>query len=104
MDLRITQTGFTQRRGGHAGVAKSGYNERSICIILSHGGSGMKRTFKPGEAAPVSGLYELIGPRGGHTGKERTVAKGEVLPPPPKPGMEYKIAERARNKSGHNSR
>jgi hypothetical protein len=27
----------------------------------------MKRNFKPGEEAPVSGLYELIGPRGGHT-------------------------------------
>ena len=66
------------------------------------GGDGMKRNFKPGEEAPVSGLYELIGPRGGHTGKERTVARGEVLPPTPKAGMEYCIAERARNKSGHN--
>ncbi len=61
----------------------------------------MKRNLKPGEEAPVSGLYELIGPRGGHTGKERTVARGEVLPPP-KAGMEYRIAERARNKSGYN--
>jgi hypothetical protein len=60
------------------------------------------RKFKPGETAPVSGLYELIGPRGGRTGKERTVVRGEVLPPPPKPGMEYCISERAKNKSGHN--
>jgi hypothetical protein len=62
----------------------------------------MSMDLKPGEKAPVSGLYELIGPRGGHTGKERTVARGEVLPPTPEPGMEYRIAERARNKSGHN--
>ncbi len=62
----------------------------------------MKRNLKPGEEAPVSGLYELIGPRGGQTGKERTVVRGEVLPPTPKAGMEYRIAERARNKSGHN--
>lgn len=64
----------------------------------------MAKKLKPGETAPVSGLYELLGPRGGHTGKERTVVKGEVLPPPPKPGMTYRIAERAHNTSGHNKR
>lgn len=62
----------------------------------------MTKKLKPGDAAPVSGLYELIGPRGGHTGKERTAVKGDVLPPTPKPGMQYKISERAHNKSGHN--
>lgn len=62
----------------------------------------MKKQFKPGEEAPVSGLYELIGPRGGHTGEERTAVKGEALPPTPKPGMRYEIAERAHNKSGRN--
>jgi len=62
----------------------------------------MKKNFKPGEVAPVSGFYELIGPRGGHTGKERTVVKGEVLPPTPKSGMEYEISERVHNKSGRN--
>jgi hypothetical protein len=62
----------------------------------------MKRQFKPGDVAPVSGLYELIGPRGGDTGKERTAVKGDTLPPTPKPGMTYKISERAHNKSGHN--
>jgi hypothetical protein len=62
----------------------------------------MKKQFKPGETAPVSALYEILGPRGGHTGKERTVVKGEVLPPTPEPGMEYRISERAHNKSGHN--
>jgi hypothetical protein len=62
----------------------------------------MRRNLKPGEEAPASGLYELIGPRGGRTGKQRTVARGEVLRPTPKAGMEYRIAEHAHNKSGHN--
>jgi hypothetical protein len=62
----------------------------------------MKKQFKPGETAPVSAFYELIGRRGGHTGKERTVARGEALPPTPSPGMRYEISERVRNKSGHN--
>jgi hypothetical protein len=62
----------------------------------------MTKKLKPGEEAPVSGLYELIGPRGGRTGKERTVTQGEVLPPPPKSGMTYRIAVRAKNESGHN--
>lgn len=60
----------------------------------------MARTLKPGEAAPVSAQYELIGPRGGRTGKERTVSKGETLPPTPSPGMSYTIADRTKNKSG----
>ena len=55
---------------------------------------------KPGETAPASGLYEIIGPRGGQTGKERTVAKGETLPPTPRAGEKYRIATRTRNKSG----
>jgi hypothetical protein len=62
----------------------------------------MTKQLKPGEAAPVSGFYELIGPRGGHTGTERTVVKGEVLPPTPKAGMRYEISERVHNKSGRN--
>lgn len=62
----------------------------------------MKKQFNAGAEAPVSGLYELIGPRGGRTGKERTVIRGEALPPTPKPGMHYEISERARNKSGRN--
>jgi hypothetical protein len=64
----------------------------------------MAKKLSPGETAPASGLYELIGPRGGHTGKERTVVKGEALPPTPKSGMTYSISARAHNKSGHKKR
>jgi 3,4-dihydroxy-2-butanone 4-phosphate synthase len=62
----------------------------------------MAKQYNPGQVAPVSALYEVIGPRGGHTGKEVTVAKGKELPPTPKPGMAYEISERAHNASGHN--
>jgi hypothetical protein len=45
--------------------------------------------YKPGQKAPTSGQYPIIGPRGGDTGKERTVTKGEPFPPPPKAGQTY---------------
>ena len=60
----------------------------------------MSRVYKPGEQAPASGQYEIVGPQGGGTGKERTVVRGEPLPPTPKPGQGYKISDRTRNDSG----
>jgi len=60
----------------------------------------MGRELKPGTRAPASGQYEIMGPRGGHTGKERTATKGETLPPTPGPGQSYRIADRTKNKSG----
>jgi hypothetical protein len=60
----------------------------------------MAKTYKPGQAAPRSGQYGIMGPRGGDTGKERTVTRGEPLPPTPKPGKEYKLVDPTKNKSG----
>lgn len=60
----------------------------------------MTKKIKPGERAPVSGQYEIVGPRGGHTGKERTVVKGEPMPPTPGAGQSYEISDRTKNKSG----
>lgn len=54
----------------------------------------------PGSKAPASGQYGIVGPRGGDTGKERTVVKGEPLPPTPRPGQGYVINDRTKNKSG----
>jgi len=48
---------------------------------------------RPGESAPRSGQYEQIGPRGGRTGSERTVTRGEPMPPTPKPGMTYQLVD-----------
>ena len=56
--------------------------------------------YKPGEKAPVSGQYGVIGPRGGDLHKEVTVVKGEPLPPTQKPGQTYVINDRTNNKSG----
>lgn len=60
----------------------------------------MAKTLKPGKTAPRSGQYEIVGPRGGETGKERTVVKGEPLPPTPGKGQTYKLVDPTRNKSG----
>lgn len=49
--------------------------------------------FKPGEKAPRSGQYEIVGPRGGKTGQERTVTQGEPLPPTPQPGQKYILVD-----------
>lgn len=57
----------------------------------------MSKNLKPGQTAPRSGQYEMVGPRGGDTGKERTVTRGEPLPPTTKPGMSYKLVDPTKN-------
>ena len=49
----------------------------------------MADKFKPGQPAPKSGQYEIIGPRGDKTGIERTVVKGEPFPPTLQKGQSY---------------
>jgi hypothetical protein len=56
--------------------------------------------YKPGQPAPVSGEYEIRGPRGGDTGKERTAIQGKPLPPTPQPGQTYAIHRPAHNGAG----
>ncbi|MDR7856068.1 YjzC family protein [Tissierella sp.] len=55
---------------------------------------------KPGQKVPASGQYEVVGPRGGKTGKEVTSVKGESLPPTQKPGQKYNLVDPTKNKSG----
>jgi hypothetical protein len=55
------------------------------------------RDLKPGQEAPVSGQYEIVGPRGGK-GPERTVTRGEPLPPTPAAGSRYKLVDRTRTR------
>lgn len=52
-----------------------------------------KQEYKSGEICPTSGQYEIVGPRGGGTGKERTVTKGEPFPPAPKRGQKYRLVD-----------
>lgn len=49
----------------------------------------MPERHKPGQIAKQSGQYPLVGPRGGKTGAEVTVVRGEPFPPTPKPGMSF---------------
>ena len=48
---------------------------------------------RPGEKARKSGQYEITGPRGGGTGIERTVTKGEPMPPSLEPGQRYRLVD-----------
>lgn len=52
-----------------------------------------KNGLRPGESAPRSGQYVQVGPRGGVTRAERTVTRGEPLPPTPKPRMTYRLVD-----------
>ncbi|MGF7170825.1 hypothetical protein FHS91_002513 [Sphingobium xanthum] len=60
----------------------------------------MSKTYKPGQTAPRSGQYEIVGPRGGGTGRERTVVRGEPLPPTERPGQSFRLADPTKNGSG----
>ncbi|MCP3943534.1 MAG: YjzC family protein [Desulfobacteraceae bacterium] len=58
----------------------------------------MEKTFKPGEKAPRSGQYVIVGPRGGKTGEERTVTKDEPLPPTPQSGQKFILIDPTKHK------
>ena len=57
----------------------------------------MAKTFSPGQKAEDSGQYEIIGPRGGRTGEERTVTEGEPLPPTPEAGQRYILVDKTKH-------
>jgi hypothetical protein len=60
----------------------------------------MAKTHKPGQIAPASGQYGVVGPRGGNTGTEVTVIKGKPLPPTPKPGQTFVLVDKTKHKAG----
>ena len=60
----------------------------------------MAKTQKPGQIAPASGQYAVIGPRGGKTGTEVTVVQGKPLPPTPKPGQTFVLVDKTKHKGG----
>jgi hypothetical protein len=64
----------------------------------------MNKTYKPGETASRSGEYEIRGPRGGHTGEERTVVKGAPFPPTRQSGESYSLTRPAHNNAGRPSK
>ena len=58
----------------------------------------MSEKLKSGQEAPYSGQYEIVGPRGGRTGEERTVVKGEPMPPTPQSGMGFILVDKTKHK------
>jgi hypothetical protein len=58
----------------------------------------MAKNLKSGEEALFSGQYEMIGSRGKRTGTERTVVKGEPLPPTLNKGMTYRLVDKTKTK------
>lgn len=52
---------------------------------------------KPGHTATRSGQYQITGPRGGQ-GPERTVVRGEPLPPIPSPRSTYTLVDPTKTK------
>lgn len=60
----------------------------------------MAKQYKPGQMSPVSAQVEIVGPRGGKTGEERTVVRNEPFPPTPKPNQTYSVTDRTRNRAG----
>ena len=59
---------------------------------------GKSPTYKPGQKAPVSGQYGVVGPRGGKTGTEITAVKGETLQPTQKPGQGFDLVDKTKHK------
>lgn len=58
-----------------------------------------KDKVKPGQPAPASGLYEVVGPRGGNHG-EVTAVWGHTMPPTRKPGQAFVLVDPAKNGAG----
>ena len=58
----------------------------------------MTNKFKPGQIAPESGQYGIVGSHGGNTGVERTVVKGEPFPPTPEKGQSYVMNDPTKTK------
>ena len=48
-----------------------------------------KGNLKPGNKAPSSGDYTVVGPKGGIIRPGVSMDKGETLPPTPKPNQHY---------------
>ena len=83
----------------HTAIKANGIGKASsICARLKGG-----RHARPSKAWGFGSSFrsvEIVGPRGGGTGKERTVVRNEPLPPTPKPGMGYKLVDPTKNGSG----
>ncbi len=58
----------------------------------------MSTIYKPGQPAPKSVIYDMVGPRGGPTGEQKVSTQHKPLPPTDKPGQGYVVARPAHHK------
>ena len=65
---------------------------------------GKDGTLRPGQNVPRSGQYEIVGPRGGRTGEERTMVRGEPAPPTPSSGQRFQLVDPSKNGAGRGKR
>ena len=56
-----------------------------------------KRIELPAGAKVRNDRSQTVGPRGGHTGKERTITKGEKFPPTPEPGQGFVLVDKTKH-------
>lgn len=59
-----------------------------------------ERAISPGAPAPRSGVYEQVGPRGGHTGEYADSIRGKPLPPTDRPGHSWRLVSPKHRRSG----
>lgn len=84
---------FYSLKGDPEGASPDFNNHGAPSFNLRIRNFDMSKLQKPGEKAEGSGQYEITGPRGGGTGAERTVTKGEPLPPTPEKGQRYRFVD-----------
>ena len=66
-------------------------------IPAAQGGEMSDTLYSSGEITPISGQWEIVGPRGGYReGKEITSTKGNPLPPVPA-GSKLKLSDKTKH-------
>jgi hypothetical protein len=55
---------------------------------------------RPGQKAPISEQYAIVSPKGGQTGTEVTVTKGETVPLTQKSGQVFVLVDKTKHKDG----
>ncbi len=60
----------------------------------------MTKVYKPGQPAPASGIYDMVGSRGGKTGEQVVSTASKPLPPTQRPGQGYVVAKPAHHQGG----
>ncbi|MGH8487599.1 MAG: hypothetical protein ACREXS_01650 [Gammaproteobacteria bacterium] len=49
--------------------------------------------YRPGQKAPISGIYEVVNELGTPVGQTRPINAGHVFPPVPNPGEQYRLKQ-----------